>query len=231
MRQKTVRYALRVRRQPLVDRAAHGGGLGRDVADHVAAGAQRRDHGPVDLGDRGFQVVLDDAVELDRLPGRDAQRMIRAAAGKIIQIKILPCCQSSRRDTGTDHEFPLLFRLLLLQLGRGVAVVSLIGPVELQQIVLIFTELYGIAVQGLFDAAAKQRARLLDALNLGRLGGLLGGRGEGWGSLTWQSYLIHGDRRVVPLSVWYKVGKSGNSTQNLRVKTSIDSVSHVKRIA
>ena len=48
------------------------GGLGRHVADHVAAGAQRGDHGLVDLGDRGFQVALDDAVELDRLTSQVA---------------------------------------------------------------------------------------------------------------------------------------------------------------
>ena len=57
------------------------------------------------------------------------------------------------------------FMKLFAGLDPHVAVVLLIDAVELQELVLVFGEVGGITLQGLFDRAAKVPALLLDDLD------------------------------------------------------------------
>jgi hypothetical protein len=66
------------------------------IAYNVTARAKRRQQGGVDLGDCPLEIALEDAMQLDALPGRDAQGSVRVFAGEIVQVQILGFPQTSR---------------------------------------------------------------------------------------------------------------------------------------
>jgi hypothetical protein len=108
------------------------------VAHDVAARAKRRQQGGVDLGDRPLELALEDAMQLDALPGRDAQGSVRVFAGEIVQIQVLSSGQATAGDPDTHHELVLLLQALLLTAGCGVSIVLLVCAVELEQLIVLF---------------------------------------------------------------------------------------------
>ena len=108
------------------------------VAHDVAARAKRRQQGGVDLGDRPLELALEDAMQLDALPGRDAQGSVRVFAGEIVQIQVLSRGQATAGDADTHHELVLLLQPMLFAAGRGVSIVLLVCAVELEQLIVLF---------------------------------------------------------------------------------------------
>ena len=53
----------------------------------------------VDAGDGRLQVALEDAVELDALPAREAQRAVGVLAGQVVQGEVLLRRHAARRGS------------------------------------------------------------------------------------------------------------------------------------
>ena len=108
-------------------------GAAQDVPLDVAAGRQGRQQGLVDRADRRRQVRLQDAVELELLPGRDPQGAVadRLREPRARQVLVgrreLPA-----RHPDPDHEGIGFVLPFLLELATQIPVVLLVRPVELQ---------------------------------------------------------------------------------------------------
>ena len=157
-RQEMARQPARVGFEPVVHRVADRRRGGRDGADDIAAGGERRQQRRVDLGDRRFEPGLDDAVELDALPGRDPQRPVRISIGQRIEGEILVGGQPPAGDADAHHELPELVLAALLALGRAVAVVPLIDPVKFEERIAFIVE--GRAVSARSRAMCPRNCRL-----------------------------------------------------------------------
>ena len=103
-----------------------------DVPLDVAAGGQGREQGLVDPPDRRRQVVLEHAVELELLPGRDPQGAVADRPGQLVAGQVLVGRELPAHDPDPDHELVGLLLLLALELRAEVAVVLLVRPVELE---------------------------------------------------------------------------------------------------
>src|SRR5438270_196487 len=93
-----------------------------DVALHVAAGSQGGEKAAVDLGNGVFQVALEHAMELDALPGREAQGAVAVLVRDGIDGEILSRGHASAGNLAADHEHEVLADALLLAVLAGVAV-------------------------------------------------------------------------------------------------------------
>jgi hypothetical protein len=116
-----------------VDGVAHRRGGGHDVPRDVAAGGEGGQQRLVDRGDGSAQVALGDAVELDGLARGDAQGAVAVAVSQMVEREILRRRQSAGGDAHAHYELPVLLEAGLLQGGGGVAVVLLVGAVELEE--------------------------------------------------------------------------------------------------
>src|SRR5262245_59961527 len=83
------------------------------VAFDVPASAEWRQQAGVDLGNRLLQMTLEDAVQLDALPSRQAERAVRMDTGDIVDGEVLPGRERAARYPAPDHEHVLLARGLL----------------------------------------------------------------------------------------------------------------------
>ena len=81
----------------------------------------------------GLEVALEHAVKLEALPGRDAQRAVGVLVGEPLEREVLLAGHGAGRDRDPDHEAVRLLEPRRLERAPGVAVVLLIGPVELEQ--------------------------------------------------------------------------------------------------
>src|SRR5207237_1166868 len=119
----------------------------------------------VDLGNRRFEPGLDDAVELDALPGRDPQRPVGVTVGERVEGEILLGIEPPARNADAHHELPDLAVAALLALGGAVAVVTLVDAVKLEEAVAGIVE----RRRGVGKVPRKIAAQL-PALLLDRLG-------------------------------------------------------------
>ena len=140
-------------------------GRGHQVADDVAAGAQRREQRLVDAGDRWLELALEDAVILDALAGRDPQGVVGKLTGDGVEREVLGCRQRAARDADARHELVFLFQLGLLALGRGVAVELLVAAVELEQLVGALADRDAAGGEFVGKGAAQATAFALEGLD------------------------------------------------------------------
>jgi len=137
-----------------------------DVAVDVAAGGQRVDQGGVDGLHRRLQLALDDPVELERLAGGDAQRMVAVAGGDGVQLEPLFGGDHPARGAGADHELVGRLQLLATALLAQVAVVLLVAAVVLDQGLVVLAQRAGERIgQALQQAAAQAVAAGLDVFD------------------------------------------------------------------
>ena len=156
----------------------------RDSAHDIAASRQCRQQRGVDLADRRFEPGLDDAVKLDALPRRDPQRPVGITVGERVEGKILLGCEPSAGDADAHHELPDLVIAALLALGRAVAVITLVDPVEFEERIALLVERGAGVGEIARDVPAQLPALLLDrfglrdGVDLNHIPGLRGGAAQ-----------------------------------------------------
>ena len=153
-------------------------GAGHDVAFHVAARPERGQQTAVDARDGRLEVALENAVELNALAGGEAQRAVRVLASKIVQRQILVRQDAAAGNLASDHEHVVLAQSLGPARLAGVAVLLLIGAVELEQALVLVVEFGSVLLQFLGDVAAQARLFSLTTSVPDRLGAQAG-RGRG----------------------------------------------------
>ncbi len=79
-------------------------------------------------------------MELKFLASRDAQRSVTDGLGQTIASAVLLGGQPAADDPHADHELIGLVLVLLLQLGAAIAIVLLVGAVELEDPGSVLTE-------------------------------------------------------------------------------------------
>ena len=88
----------------VADRVGDRGRAAEHVALDVAARRQSREQGFVDLPDRRLQVLLQDAMELKLLAGRDSQAAVADGLGQMVARQVLGGGQRAADDPHADHE-------------------------------------------------------------------------------------------------------------------------------
>ena len=155
------RQSLRVRRAGVRVGGAH------DVAVHVAASRDGVEQRVVHGGQRRAQVALDDAVELDRLPGGEADGAVGPLPRDLVQLQPLLGADAPAGDAEAGHEADGRLHALAPALRSQVAVVLLVEAVELRQLRVVLGQSAGDDVAHAFgDGAAERAAAGLDALVL-----------------------------------------------------------------
>ncbi len=98
----------------------------------------------VDGLDGRLQVVLDDSVKLELLAGGDPEGTVAVSRGEVVVNEVLPRGELTARNAGSDHERVGLFLALSLELDPEVAVVLLVGAVELQDRCRVLADVRGL---------------------------------------------------------------------------------------
>ena len=147
----------------------------------------------IDLGDGRLEVALEHAVELEALPGGHPQGAVGPAVGHLLEREVLVGIERPRRERHPHHERERLLRALVPPLAR-VAVVLLVGAVELEQGDVVAFEMAAAVVQLLRDGSAEMPPLALGGLDFGFLGhGLSVGRRQGVVRLTVAALPPHAD--------------------------------------
>jgi hypothetical protein len=129
--------------QLFMDRPEFGQRRCHDAAVHVAARAQRVQQTAVDRLDRGLQVLLHDAVELEGLASGQPECAIRAGPGQLVEPQPLVRPAHASRESCPDHERPRRFEHLATSLVAQVTVVLEIDAVELRDLLVIARDCAG----------------------------------------------------------------------------------------
>ena len=96
-------------------------------------------------------------MELDALPAGEAQGAVGVGVGQLVQGQVLLRRHAAAGDLAADHEHVMLAQSLSAAGLAGVAVLLLIGAVELQQLLVLLAEMIAVLVQFLGDRAAQPR--------------------------------------------------------------------------
>ena len=127
-----------------------------------------------------LQVFLHHAVQLQPLPAGDAERGVAQLVAEVDLGQQLVGGQLPAGNAGADHEHVRLAGLSLHPIGpggaAGVAVVLLVGAVELEQLATVLAEVIVLVDELLADHAAKVVAFELDGLQGTQLFGAIGHR-------------------------------------------------------
>jgi hypothetical protein len=143
-------------------RAAH------HVAHDVAARGERRQQCLVDLADQCLEVAEHDAVELDRLPGRETNGSVAEAPREPVEHEVLLRGHHAARDAASHHAGVGALGLALALRRPRIAVVLLVDPVVLDDVQVGVGELRRVGIgKGLGEMAAQVFAVLLLRLDLG----------------------------------------------------------------
>ena len=89
-------------------RSSNGAGAEHDVAFLVAAATERGEQRVVDGADRAVQVALEHAVELEVLPGGDAQRPVAPRARDAVVGEVCVGADHAAGDARADHHHVVL---------------------------------------------------------------------------------------------------------------------------
>ena len=87
----------------------------------------------IDAGDGGLEVALEHAVELEALAGGDAEGAVGVLVGDPLEREVLLAGDRAGGDRDPHHEAVRLLQAGGLERAAGVAVVLLVGAVELEQ--------------------------------------------------------------------------------------------------
>ena len=112
------------------------GGRRGGVPNHVAAGSPSGDSRFIDPADALLELPLENPVQLKSLPGGDAERSVAEITRDSIMGEILLRSQRPARQFGTNHEHPSFVEVLLFPRNSLIAIVLLIGSVELKELIL-----------------------------------------------------------------------------------------------
>ena len=93
-------------------------------------------------------------MKLNALPGREAQGAVAVLVRDGIDGEILSRGHASAGNLAADHEHEVLADALLLAVLAGVAVFLLIAAVELEELLVVLTEMIIVPSQLSADAAA-----------------------------------------------------------------------------
>jgi len=138
--------------------------IAHHVAIHITAGGESVEEGLVDLGDGLFEIALDDAVELESLPGRELERSVGMLESDAVHLEPLHRRGDAAGDADADHERVGGLELLLAALFADVAVVLLVDAVKLGELLIVLRDGSGRRVGESFeDGAAQVIARVFDA--------------------------------------------------------------------
>ena len=111
--------------------------VAHDVPVHVAAGGKRGEQRVIDFLDDRLHVPLDDAVQLERLPRRQAGSCRWHISARLIDHEPLLRRHDAAGRPDPHHELIGRLQLLLLPLVAQVAVVLHVAAVELHQPVVV----------------------------------------------------------------------------------------------
>ena len=163
----------------LVNAALHRVGGRHDIAIHVAAGGDGIDeHGVHALHGR-LEILLDHAMQLERLARGQAQRTRAVRARQLAERQPLLGRADATGQARADHEAVGRLELLMLALGAQVAIVLHVAAVELDELRVGVADGAGQRIGETFHQRAAQAARrLLDDLDGRRRIGLR--RLDGW---------------------------------------------------
>ena len=140
-----------------------------DVALDVAAATEGRQQRFVDRGDRLLDVALEDSVELEVLPGRDAQRPIRPALADGVVSQVGVGGDDPAGDPCPDHQLVMLVQAASPGFFATVPVVLLVDAVELQELLGVVRECGRVLHQLFLDQAAQMIAGGLDRFVPGQI--------------------------------------------------------------
>ena len=147
-------------------------GAAHDVALHVAAGGDGGEQRLVDAGDGGLEVALEHAVELEALAGGHPEGAVGVVVGEPLEPEVLLGRDGAGRDRDPHHEGVGLLEPGGLERPPGVAVVLLVGAVELEQMGIVLAEVRPLRRQRLGDGAAQVPPAALGDFDFGfRLSG------------------------------------------------------------
>ena len=111
-------------------------------------------------------------MELETLPGGDPERAVAEPVGQVVEREILLRGHRAGRNGDAHHELPGLLPAFGLAPPARVAVVLLVGAVELEQLEVVVPEVGRLPGQRIADRAPQVTAVALGQLDLGRrLGG------------------------------------------------------------
>ena len=130
----------------------HGHGRRHDVSVDVAAAADRRRARLHDRADHVLQVRLGDAVDLEGLARRHAQVPLAEALAEVVEHEVERAGALARGHLEAEHELPGLLGALLALL----AVVLLVAPVELEQVVRVVADRDRLHVGQVLDQRVPQ---------------------------------------------------------------------------
>ena len=147
----------------------HRRGAAHHVAVDVAAGSEGGHQAVVDLGDGRLQPALQHPVELEALPGGDAEGAVGPAVGDFLEREVLVRVERARRQRHAHHERVRLLSALVPALAC-VTVILLIGAVELEQGDVVAFEVAAAAQELLRDGAAEMTSFALGGFDFGLLG-------------------------------------------------------------
>jgi hypothetical protein len=122
----------------------------------------------VERGDQRRQIVLANEVQLETLPGRDAQRRVADLTGQAVDRPVLPGRERTPRDADAHHADVIRTETAPAPLGPDRPVVLLVDAVELEQLIALRRERGGGAVQLLRQRTPELTAGHLDLLDWGR---------------------------------------------------------------
>ena len=135
--------------------------VAHDVAVDVAARGDRVEQRGVDRLHAALEIALDHAVELERLTGGEPQRAVAVVRRDAVHRQPLGGRAHAAGHAHADHERVRLLQLLLAPFGAHVAIVLLIGAVELGQLGVVLGDRAGLRLgQTIGDAAAQEAAGL-----------------------------------------------------------------------
>ena len=146
----------------IVERRRH------DVAIDIAAGRECVHHLGVDVGDRRFQIRLDDAVELNGLTCRQADAAVCVPRRDAIEVQPLIRRADSRRNAGANHEAVRRLQTLPHTFAAEVTIVLLIDAVELRHRRVVLGDRAGDRINQTLGQSAPQVPALgLDTFDFG----------------------------------------------------------------
>ena len=151
--------------------ATVGGGAANDVALHVAARGQGGQADLVDPPEHCAEVLLGQAVQLQVLPVRDAQRIVAVLVGKLDLGQELPGRKPAARHSRADHELVDSLGLLHAQVAQqhaAIAVILLVDAVMFQELRRVGGEVIGRLGEFFGNLSAQVVALPFDLLDRAR---------------------------------------------------------------